>query len=264
MAGLLATPRPAATDVPAPTIAGAGAGGGTGERWGAGIAGSRPRSLRPIGWAEELPSPHGLRTYPRAPLALSIVDSVAFGRDIDFSGESYFDEDFKDLFRNCAGSASWEQASQGTTGGIRTYSNCPGQQSLVRQVAFPGKIVANGRGGGASDATELAEAMEFAEDSNGGQDFTSMFKDSAGLPSWAKSPRRGLKQFDSPNSTSRPGENELPPEWKRKAPASKPTPRAPRVPLQPTPRSRSLSQRPSGRVMVSHGQSVIINSSRHR
>jgi len=246
-------------------VAGAGAGGGAGERWNAGVSPSpRTRHLRPIGWADDFSPPCGLRTYPRAPIALSLVDSVVFGRDIDNSGDSYFDEGFKDLFRNSAGSASWEQSEQGRMVGKRTYGNCPGQQSLIGKVAFPDAGAAGGTGAGHQPSAALA-AAGCAEGSVAGEDFSGMFPDSAGMPSWSRSPRRGLKRVVKPTvvpQRSAAKEQELPPEWKLLAP--NPRAYAARVPSQQSPGRRSVSQRPPGRLMASQGQSLVINSSRHR
>mmetsp|Transcript_104834 Transcript_104834/g.291977 ORF Transcript_104834/g.291977 Transcript_104834/m.291977 type:complete len:264 (+) Transcript_104834:47-838(+) len=232
-----------------PLVAYAGAGGGTGERWGEGISGLRAKSLRPIGWADDLPSPSGLRTYPRAPIALSLVDSVVFGRDIDLSGDSYFDNGFKELFRDCAGTASWDRENAGGRG-LRTYESCPGQQSLFSQVVF-GRGTGGSVAGGCRPSAPVGEAQELSED------FTFMFPPSyAGRASWAKTSPRGLNRAATP-----PGGRQ------RQTPADVAAGlriQSPRVPPQrpsASPRRGGRSG-PGGRVLVSRGQSVVLNTAR--
>jgi len=49
----------------------------------------------------------GPRMYKSAPNQQSIVDQVIFGRDMDFSGEEQFDEEFTVMFDSMAGKPSW-------------------------------------------------------------------------------------------------------------------------------------------------------------
>lgn len=49
----------------------------------------------------------GVRKFPNAPTMQSTVDSVVFNRDMDFSGETKFDEDFTAMFDGMAGMPSW-------------------------------------------------------------------------------------------------------------------------------------------------------------
>mmetsp|Transcript_1326 Transcript_1326/g.3805 ORF Transcript_1326/g.3805 Transcript_1326/m.3805 type:complete len:289 (+) Transcript_1326:94-960(+) len=48
------------------------------------------------------------RQYENTPMQQSIVDQVVFGRDMDFSGETQFDEEFIRLFQGSAGRGTWE------------------------------------------------------------------------------------------------------------------------------------------------------------
>lgn len=45
----------------------------------------------------------GYRRYPSAPGMQSIVDQVVFGRDMDFSGDDQYDEEFLEMFGGSAG-----------------------------------------------------------------------------------------------------------------------------------------------------------------
>eukprot|EP00929_Paragymnodinium_shiwhaense_P068948 TRINITY_DN34778_c0_g1_i2.p1 TRINITY_DN34778_c0_g1~~TRINITY_DN34778_c0_g1_i2.p1 ORF type:complete len:281 (+),score=67.89 TRINITY_DN34778_c0_g1_i2:77-919(+) len=47
--------------------------------------------------------PHGPKAFPSAPAMQSIVDQVVFGRDMDFSGEDQYDEEFLQAFGGAAG-----------------------------------------------------------------------------------------------------------------------------------------------------------------
>lgn len=49
----------------------------------------------------------GLRTWKESPTMQSLVDQVVFGRDIDMSGETQFDESFTQMFNGSAGRPSW-------------------------------------------------------------------------------------------------------------------------------------------------------------
>lgn len=45
----------------------------------------------------------GYRRYPSAPNMQSIVDQIVFGRDMDFSGDDQYDEEFLEMFVGSAG-----------------------------------------------------------------------------------------------------------------------------------------------------------------
>lgn len=45
----------------------------------------------------------GYRRYPSAPNMQSIVDQIVFNRDMDFSGDDQYDEEFLDMFAGSAG-----------------------------------------------------------------------------------------------------------------------------------------------------------------
>merc|ERR1712183_451884 len=47
--------------------------------------------------------PKGLHPFPNAPTMQSIVDQVVFGRDMDYSGETQFDQDFMKMYEGSAG-----------------------------------------------------------------------------------------------------------------------------------------------------------------
>jgi hypothetical protein len=49
----------------------------------------------------------GPRKFPNAPTMQSSVDQVVFNRDMDFSGEAMFDDDFAVMFAGSAGLPSW-------------------------------------------------------------------------------------------------------------------------------------------------------------
>mmetsp|Transcript_125201 Transcript_125201/g.389757 ORF Transcript_125201/g.389757 Transcript_125201/m.389757 type:complete len:159 (-) Transcript_125201:157-633(-) len=48
-----------------------------------------------------------LKTFTGSPMMQSTVDQVVFNRDMDFSGETKFDEEFVRMFDSCAGKPSW-------------------------------------------------------------------------------------------------------------------------------------------------------------
>lgn len=83
----------------------------------------------PAAWRRE-----GKRTYPNAPTMQSIVDQIVFGRDIDESGETQFDEDFMAMFREAAGAKTGVLAQRPQ--GLRPFPNAPTTQSVVDQVVF--------------------------------------------------------------------------------------------------------------------------------
>lgn len=49
----------------------------------------------------------GVRKYQNTPMMQSTVDQVVFNRDMDFSGEDKFDEEFTSMFIGMAGQPSW-------------------------------------------------------------------------------------------------------------------------------------------------------------
>jgi len=109
---------------------------------------------------------------PRAPIALSLVDTVVFGRDLDFSGESHFDQAYIQHFGDRAGQASWNKPEHLSTyhgePGKRIFNIGPGQQSQFSQTVF---------------GHDLGGEVRWAEEYSG------MFPENcAGRPSWAESP----------------------------------------------------------------------------
>mmetsp|Transcript_40156 Transcript_40156/g.73016 ORF Transcript_40156/g.73016 Transcript_40156/m.73016 type:complete len:470 (-) Transcript_40156:70-1479(-) len=49
----------------------------------------------------------GVRTFQNTPMMQSTVDQVVFNRDMDYSGEEKFDEEFTQMFDGMAGMPSW-------------------------------------------------------------------------------------------------------------------------------------------------------------
>lgn len=45
----------------------------------------------------------GIRPFPNVPTMQSVVDQVVFGRDMDYSGEEQFDEEYQCMYRGAAG-----------------------------------------------------------------------------------------------------------------------------------------------------------------
>merc|ERR1712023_119861 len=48
-----------------------------------------------------------VRTYHNTPMMQSSVDQAIFNRDMDYSGDSKFDQNFMALYKGCAGMSSW-------------------------------------------------------------------------------------------------------------------------------------------------------------
>jgi len=91
----------------------------------------------------------GVKVFPNAPLMQSDVDRVVFGRDMDFSGDSQWDQEFTVMYDGSCGYPSWVKPPPRTR---RKYPDAPMQQSTVDQ-------------------------------------FTQLFDGSAGLPSCTPDPR---------------------------------------------------------------------------
>lgn len=130
------------------------------------------RYLRPIGGSDVNPPAESLKPMPKAPIALSIVDSVVFGHDLDFSGDSHFDPAYCKHFDDRAGQASWKKPEHLTTyhgePGKRIFGSTPGQKSHFSQTVF---------------GHDLGGEARWEED------FSGMFDEKcAGRPSWATSP----------------------------------------------------------------------------
>jgi len=223
----------------------------------AALAGPSPRAqagpsvvgLRPLGSTDDLPAPSGLRTYPRAPIALSLVDSVVFGRDIDNSGDSYFSEDFCAMFQNRAGQASWNAAD--LSQGLRTYSHGHSDSGLIQQVVF-----GHGQDRPPGQPPPIDERVR------------SMFSDCAGRPSWAASPNRCVKMASPPErGLIRCGDFEEP----RFACVAEPPEESLEGSVQLSETSSSPSRRQphsarrssrSKRSLASNGQSLVLHSAR--
>lgn len=104
------------------------------------------------------------RMFPNSPMTQSFVDTVVFGRDMDMSGDSQFDEEYVGMFNGSAGLPSWAEhpegqrifpeASSSTWGkandgkfppqGLRHYPNAPVSCSVVDQVVFGHDIDGSG------------------------------------------------------------------------------------------------------------------------
>eukprot|EP00930_Biecheleria_cincta_P031928 TRINITY_DN22143_c0_g1_i1.p1 TRINITY_DN22143_c0_g1~~TRINITY_DN22143_c0_g1_i1.p1 ORF type:complete len:210 (-),score=40.26 TRINITY_DN22143_c0_g1_i1:480-1109(-) len=76
----------------------------------------------------------GKKMYDNAPGQQSILDTVVFGRDMDNSGESQFDEEFMSLYKSSAGIPSG--VMEGRARGLRSYTSAPGQQSNVDAIIW--------------------------------------------------------------------------------------------------------------------------------
>jgi len=85
------------------------------------------------GWLHS--RPQGTKSIPNAPTMQSVVDQVVFGRDMDFSGEDQFDEEYMAMF--CQGAAGMRSDEfRGTQRGQRMFPNAPTMQSVVDQIVF--------------------------------------------------------------------------------------------------------------------------------
>jgi len=73
------------------------------------LSASRPRCL---------PHLDGGREKFHAPLLKSVIDTVVFGHDIDFSEGKHFDESFKAKFQDAYGRASWFTATEDHGSGV--------------------------------------------------------------------------------------------------------------------------------------------------
>jgi len=143
----------------------------------------------------------------------SLVDTVVFNRDIDFSGDSAFDPEFQQNFIGAAGKGSWKQKPDTEAGlraypegidsmpglpqrpqahrlGLRTYESAPTYQSLVDNIVFNRDI-------------------DFSGESVFDEPFMRIFKDGAGKPSWHEPPPQCKRPFSGEPGKRRPGE--LPP-----------------------------------------------------
>jgi hypothetical protein len=139
------------------------------------------------------------RQFENSPLQQSIVDQVVFGRDMDNSGETQFDEEFLSMFEGSAGLSSaarlirpegvrlytpnaWPDfpgkeevlkpssaSSVERPKGRRNFHNAPNQQSIVDQVVF-------------------GRDMDMSGDSAFDEDFNAMFVGCAGRPCWNVGP----------------------------------------------------------------------------
>lgn len=88
--------------------------------------------------------PKGIRTYPNTPLMQSVVDQVVYGRDMDFSGDTQFDDEFMEMFKGSHGKPSVDLKSQQAilaeqperNAGKRVFHDCPTNQSTVDTLVF--------------------------------------------------------------------------------------------------------------------------------
>lgn len=55
---------------------------------------------------------HSKKTFANAPNLQSSVDSIVFGRDMDFSGDTKYDEEFTSMFDKMAGLPSWHNCRE--------------------------------------------------------------------------------------------------------------------------------------------------------
>jgi len=104
--------------------------------------------------------PGGKRIFANAPTTQSVVDTVVFNRDIDFSGETQFDEDFMSMFQGAAGAAS---AAQHRKESKKVYPKPPMGQSDVDKVVF-------------------GRDLDMSEDSRFNGELMQIFDGSAGRP----------------------------------------------------------------------------------
>lgn len=49
----------------------------------------------------------GVKSFHNTPMMQSSVDQAVFNRDMDFSGDTKFDEDFMQMYADAAGMPSW-------------------------------------------------------------------------------------------------------------------------------------------------------------
>lgn len=68
----------------------------------------------------------GKRMYANIPNTQSSVDQVIFNHDMDFSGDSVFDETFSCMFEGCAGRKSWEEQPRG----LKQFDIEPGKRKV--------------------------------------------------------------------------------------------------------------------------------------
>lgn len=109
-----------------------------------------------------------MKLCENCPQQQSLVDQVVFGRDMDFSGDTQFDEEFIVTFKGAAGKGTWERAPEGkgveafqvtgaTTGivpvgqpaaksiGLKTFGNGPGQMPHFNFPVAPPPAPRSGR-----------------------------------------------------------------------------------------------------------------------
>lgn len=132
--------------------------------------------LPAAGVVKEVPRQRTVRLMPNSPNMQSHLDTVVYGRDIDFSGEEQFDEEFRSMFTGFAGRPSWH-AEAGMPGAARARGrghlpSAPMANSIVDQVVFGRDIDKSG-------------------DSAFNEDFVAQFGGFAGLPSWRTDPSDG-------------------------------------------------------------------------
>merc|ERR1712060_278649 len=89
------------------------------------------------------PPPRTVRLFPNSPQQQSVVDQVVFGRDMDFSGETQFDEEFTHMFQGSAGRPSWVTPTPRARGpkpafranSVRSVNNSVGTVDVVQKWA---------------------------------------------------------------------------------------------------------------------------------
>jgi hypothetical protein len=147
-----------------------------------------------------------VRAYPNAPQQQSVVDSVVFGQDMDFSGEDKFDEEYTCLFNGCAGRASWD----GCTCDVADlrYEQEPKKNSQIDEGAVQdvrprrqGKMLVPAAPAQKSivDTVVYNRDMDQSGDTQFHVAYLDMFHGSAGRPSMKES-SRGLRSCMVPGS----------------------------------------------------------------
>lgn len=134
----------------------------------AGVFGTAPKGPGPTAGVTPKERIRGVKLFENCPLQQSLVDQVVFGRDMDFSGDTQFDEEFIVTFNGAAGKGTWErtpetkgvkafQVNGATTGivpvgldvaksiGLKTFGNGPGHMPHFNFPVAPPPAPRSGR-----------------------------------------------------------------------------------------------------------------------
>jgi len=126
----------------------------------------------------------GIKTFPKTPLMQSVVDQVAFGRVMDFTGDTQFNEKFMGMYKGSYGKPSVDPKSQaailadnpGRSAGKRVFHDCPTNQGMVDTVVFGHDIDNSGE--------QLFKG-----------DFMDMYKGAHGVSSASEAKPEGIRTF---------------------------------------------------------------------